>query len=83
MLSLKNQNGLSHAKLLQGILYGYLLSLKANENTGDGYGFPFDRPKLRYYTKIVDIYKEIEILESKKFSSPRGQTIYQNNFIEN
>lgn len=68
LLSLKNQNGLSPAELLQGILYGCLLSLKANENTGDGYGFPFDRPKLRYYTKIVDIFKEIEALESKKFS---------------
>ncbi len=68
LLSLDNHNELSSCKLLQGILYGYLLSLKSNENTGDGYGFPFDRPKLRYYTKIVEIYKDLELLESKNFS---------------
>jgi len=68
LLSLDNHNELSSSKLLQGILYGYLLSLKANENTGDGYGFPFDRPKLRYYAKVVEIYKDLELLESKNFS---------------
>ena len=74
LLSLDNHNELSSCKLLQGILYGYILSLKANENTGDGYGFPFDRPKLRYYTKAVDIYKELEALESKNFSWSEKET---------
>lgn len=68
LLSLDKPDELSSCQLLQGILYGYLLSLKANENTGDGYGFPFDRPKLNYYTKAVEIYKELELIEAKNFS---------------
>ena len=68
LLSLKSKDGLSRLKLLQGILYGYLLTLKCHENTGVGYGLPFDCSKLQYYHKIVEIYQEIKILESKKFS---------------
>jgi hypothetical protein len=68
LLSIKSNDELSHLELLQGILYGYLLSLKCHENSGDGYGLPFDCSKLRYYYKIVEIYQEIETLESKNFS---------------
>lgn len=50
-------------ELLQGILYGYLLELKSWENSGDGYGFPFDRPKLVYYNSIKRIHKEMENIE--------------------
>jgi len=68
LLRLKKQEDLSPTQLLQGILYGYLLSLKSSEYSGDGYGFPFDRPKIQYYNKIIEIYKEIEHLETKDIS---------------
>lgn len=66
-LGLKSQNELSPLQLMQGILYGYLLALKSHENTGDGYGVPFDRPKVHYYYKIIEVYEQIEQLELKKF----------------
>jgi hypothetical protein len=50
-------------ELLQGILYGYLLELKSWENNGDGYGFPFDRPKLFYYNSLKRIHVEMETIE--------------------
>lgn len=50
-------------ELLQGILYGYLLELKSRENNGDGYGFPFDRPKLFYYNSLKRIHAEMETIE--------------------
>ena len=50
-------------ELLQAILYGYLLTLKSYQNNGDGYGFPFDRPKLVYYNKLKRIYAEMETIE--------------------
>jgi len=60
----KNEiNSLSSKVLLQGILYGYLLSLKSHESLGDGYGFPFDRPKLLYFNKMKDIFNEITLIE--------------------
>jgi len=53
------QDKLTSEELLQGILYGYLLSLKSHENKGEGYGFPFDRPKVQYYKQISTIYDEL------------------------
>jgi len=53
------QNKLTSEELLQGILYGYLLTLKSHENKGEGYGFPFDRPKVQYYKQISTIYDEL------------------------
>jgi hypothetical protein len=50
-------------ELLQGILYGYLLELKSWENNGDGYGFPFDRPKLVYYNSLKRIHVEMGTIE--------------------
>lgn len=50
-------------ELLQGILYGYLLELKSWESNGDGYGFPFDRPKLVYYNGLKKIHVEMETIE--------------------
>lgn len=52
------------SELLQGILYGYLQELKSYEYSGDGYGFPFDRPKLLYYNNIKRIYTEMEAIEN-------------------
>ena len=46
-------------ELLIGTLYGYLLGLKSHENKGEGYGFPFDRPKVQYYKQIGSIYNEL------------------------
>jgi hypothetical protein len=54
----------SSPELLQGILYGYLQRLKSREYNGDGYGFPFDRPKLVYYNDIKRIYAEMESIEN-------------------
>lgn len=51
-------------ELLQGILYGYLQELKSQEYNGDGYGFPFDRPKLVYYNDIKRIHAEMESIEA-------------------
>lgn len=51
------------ADVLAGVLYGYLQRLKTYENCGDGYGFPFDRPKLEYYRMIVNIYAELEQID--------------------
>jgi hypothetical protein len=66
--SLKKQERLSSVELLQGILYGNLLSLKSREYSGKGYGFPFDRPKVYYYHAVIEIYKQLELFESNKFS---------------
>ncbi|GAI88449.1 unnamed protein product, partial [marine sediment metagenome] len=52
------------SELLHGILYGYLQELKSHEYSGDGYGFPFDRPKLLYYNNIKRIYTEMEAIEN-------------------
>ncbi len=54
----------SSPELLQGILYGYLQELKSREYNGDGYGFPFDRPKLVYYNDIKRIHAEMESIEN-------------------
>ncbi len=43
------QDKLTSKEFLLGTLYGYLLNLKSHENKCEGYGFPFDRPKVRYY----------------------------------
>lgn len=53
------QGKLTSKELLQGILYGYLLNLKSHENKGEGYGFPFDRPKVQYYKQISTIHDEL------------------------
>ncbi|MBA7581386.1 hypothetical protein ES708_23288 [subsurface metagenome] len=45
-------------------MYGYLQELKSHEYSGDGYGFPFDRPKLLYYNNIKRIYTEMEAIEN-------------------
>lgn len=50
---------LTSKELLLGTLYGYLLNLKSHENKGEGYGFPFDRPKVQYYKQICSIYNEL------------------------
>ncbi len=66
----KNElNSLSSKVLLQGILYGYLLILKSHENLGDGYGLPFDRPKLLYFNKMKDIFNEITVIENDELFS--------------
>ena len=49
--------------LLTGMLYGYLQSLKTYENCGDGYGFPFDRPKLEYYRLMVKICADLRQID--------------------
>ena len=53
------QGKLTSEELLLGTLYGYLLNLKSHENKGEGYGFPFDRPKVQYYKQICSIYNEL------------------------
>jgi len=53
------QSKLKSEELLQGIIYGYLLNLKSHENKGEGYGFPFDRPKVEYYKQIKKIHDEL------------------------
>lgn len=55
-----NQNA---KRLLVGMLYGYLQSLKTYENCGDGYGFPFDRPKLEYYRLMVKICADLRQID--------------------
>jgi len=56
-------------QLLQGIVYGYLQKIKSGENSGDGYGFPFDRPRLIYYKTLEKIHTEMEQIEkSQAFS---------------
>ena len=70
----KNEiNSLSSKVLLQGILYGYLLSLKSHENLGDGYGFPFDRPKLLYFNRMKDIFNEITVIEKDELFSKKDK----------
>lgn len=49
---------------LVGMLYGYLLDLKYYNCNSDGYGFPFDTPKLAYYERVVEIYDEMEEVEN-------------------
>jgi len=46
-------------ELLTGIIYGYLLDLKSHEKTGNGFGFPFDCPKVQYYKLICKIHHEL------------------------
>ena len=53
------QDKLTSKEFLLGTLYGYLLNLKSHENKGEGYGFPFDRPKVQYYKQICSIYNEL------------------------
>jgi hypothetical protein len=53
------QDKLTSKELLLGTLYGYLLNLKSHQNKGEGYGFPFDRPKVQYYKQICSIYNEL------------------------
>ena len=53
------QDKLTSKELLSGTLYGFLLNLKSHENKGEGYGFPFDRPKVQYYKQICSIYNEL------------------------
>lgn len=48
---------------LIGILYGYLLDLKYYNRNSDGYGFPFDTPKLAYYNRVVEIYNELSEID--------------------
>jgi len=50
-------------ELLVGTLYGYLQSLKTYENCGDGYGFPFDRPKLEYYRLMEKICADLRQID--------------------
>jgi len=65
---IKKQEILSSVELLRGILYGDLLSLKSHEYSGKGYGFPFDRPKVYYYHSVIEIYKQLELFDTKYFS---------------
>ena len=58
------QDKLTSKELLLGTLYGYLLNLKSHENKGEGYGFPFDRPKIQYYKQICSIYNELLQIDS-------------------
>jgi len=53
----------NYKELVIGLLYGYLQDLKTRENCGDGYGFPFDRPKLEYYKRMVKIYTELQEID--------------------
>lgn len=50
-------------ELLIGTLYGYLQNLKSHENCGDGYEFPFDRPKLEYYRLMVKICADLRQID--------------------
>jgi hypothetical protein len=66
----KNEtSSLSPQVLLQGVLYGYLLSLKSHESLGDGYGPPFDRPKLLYFNRMKEIFNEIKVIENDELFS--------------
>ncbi|MCK5536173.1 MAG: hypothetical protein KAI79_05055 [Bacteroidales bacterium] len=51
-------------ELLIGLMYGYLQSLKRFENSGEGYGFPFDRPKLKYYRQLQKINTELQQIDN-------------------
>jgi len=53
------QDQLTPKEFLFGTLYGHLLNLKSHENKGEGYGFPFDRPKVQYYKQICSVYNEL------------------------
>ena len=55
------------ADQLTGMLYGFLLELKSWENNGDGYGFPFDRPKFAYYKNLKLIYEQMVEIERLGF----------------
>lgn len=52
---------------LTGMLYGFLLELKSWENNGDGYGFPFDRPKFASYKNLKLIYGQMTETERLSF----------------
>ena len=49
---------------LSGTIYGYLLDLKSHETAGNGYGFPFDRPKVEYCKRITKIHQVFIQLDS-------------------
>jgi len=55
------------ADQLTGMLFGFLLELKSWENNGDGYGFPFDRPKFAYYKSLKLIYEQMVEIERLGF----------------
>ena len=54
---------LDNYERIVGILYGYLLDLKYYNRNSDGYGFPFDTPKLAYYKRVVEIYNELSEID--------------------
>jgi len=49
---------------LSGTIYGYLLDLKSHETGGNGYGFPYDRPKVEYCKRILKIHQVFTELDS-------------------
>ncbi|MCK4745365.1 hypothetical protein KAS41_04855, partial [Candidatus Parcubacteria bacterium] len=64
-----NETKLKAEELLHIILYGALTSLKHFEQSGNGYGFPFDCAKYEFYLKIKETYKVlIELSENKYFA---------------
>lgn len=58
------QDKLTSKELLLGTLYGYLLNLKSHENRSEGYGIPFDLPKVQYYKQICLIFNELLHLDT-------------------
>lgn len=56
---LSSPGKLTGQELLTGAIYGYLLDLKSHEKNGNGYGFPFDRPKVQYYKLLSKIHDEL------------------------
>ena len=57
--NIEQSTSLDNLEILIGMLYGYLLDLKYHNRNSDGYGFPFDQPKLAYYKKVSEIYNEL------------------------
>ncbi|MCK5678031.1 MAG: hypothetical protein KAH72_06110 [Flavobacteriaceae bacterium] len=60
-----NLDNSDNLEILIGMLYGYLLDLKYHNRNSDGYGFPFDMPKLAYYKRLIEIYNELSEIDKK------------------
>ncbi len=59
-----DKQNINTTDLLIGLMFGYIQSLKMHENSGGGYGFPFDRPKLEYYHQLQKIYTELQQIDN-------------------
>lgn len=47
----------------EGLLAGLLVSALEAERQGDGFGFPFDRPKLQFYHHLLHTYQSVLSLQ--------------------